>query len=95
MLCPLGPSLPGLGQAGRPECRPRASVRQAGLGAGLAGKHLCQQSSLPPSFSQLKAFKDEEKTKEALKQQKRKAKVRRFEGGSSTHLILLIQGAAV
>lgn len=30
----------------------------------------------PSSFSQLKAFKDEEKAKEALKQQKRKAKVR-------------------
>ncbi|XP_023582196.1 TNFAIP3-interacting protein 1-like [Trichechus manatus latirostris] len=41
------------------------------------------QAQVTLSNAQIKAFKDEEKAKEALKQQKRKAKVR-LEGGSST-----------
>lgn len=40
----------------------------------MARSHLYQQAFLPFLF-QLKAFKDEEKVKEALKQQKRKMKV--------------------
>lgn len=50
------------------------------------------QAQVTLSNAQLKAFKDEEKTKEALKQQKRKAKVRRLEGGSSTYPILPSSG---
>lgn len=51
------------------------------LGQGAPGPTM-SLSFLP----QLKAFKDEEKAKEALRQQKRKAKVRGSEGGSSTSL---------
>lgn len=49
--------------------------------------------SLSVSFSQLKAFKDEEKARNALRQQKRKAKVRRLEGGSRTGRVSASSGS--
>lgn len=53
------------------------------------------QAQVTLSHAQLKAFKDEEKAKDALRQQKRKAKVSRLEGGGSTYAFYLLQGAAV
>lgn len=70
---------PDEGRGGRCGCLSPGSR----LGQGAPGPTM-SLSFLP----QLKAFKDEEKAKEALRQQKRKAKVRGSEGGSSTSLAL-------
>lgn len=96
--CPAGP-FPGLGRTGPPRveasCTGRSSLGlvrpwvQAWPGSTFANSLL----SLSVSFSQLKAFKDEEKARNALRQQKRKAKVRRLEGGSRTGRVSASSGS--
>lgn len=92
--CPTGPS-PGLGRQDTPGWWPCASaVSPPGwLGPGSRpGQEAPVPTAFSPSSSQLKAFKDEEKAKEALKQQKRKAKVRRPERRAALTSSRLLQG---
>lgn len=91
-LGPQGP-FPGLAHAWWPSGKrqPGSALHWLGPGSGPGQKPPCRQSFLSP-FSQLKAFKDEEKAREANRQQKRKAKVRRPEGGGSTDIISPSQG---
>lgn len=87
VLCPLRLFL-GAGQAGQPGLG-ALLIRWAALGLlrpwvqGWPGSTWANDLLSLSFLPQLKAFKDEEKAKEALKQQKRKAKVRGLEGGNS------------
>lgn len=99
-LCPAPRAL-SQGWAGQdlPEWRPPALAAPpwgwSGPGSrpGREAPWLTVFSPSSVSFSQLKAFKDEEKARNALRQQKRKAKVRRLEGGSRTGRVSASSGS--